>query len=198
MKVSDPKKLLPMQSQALFRLISNYEALKLYQTALGFRQELLQLMRDTGLQQGCATALQDVAELQARLGHSAEALASYREAADIWRRFPDARVNEGAARAGLAAVLLQQGLAHEAKSEALAATALLDSSSSSSSSAPSAPPPRRQPSAVARARALALAGDILARTGSVERGRELATSATSRSKPGLTAKAAPASSARST
>jgi tetratricopeptide (TPR) repeat protein len=173
MKVSDPKKLLPMQSQALYRLIANYEGLKVLQTALGFRQELLQLMRDAGLKQGAATALQEVAELQARLGLLPEALISYREAVEIWRSLPDASVNEGAATAGLAAVLLQQGLAHEAKSEALAATALLAEADKRDTEKPK-PLQRRQPSAMACARARALAGDILARTGNVSQGRELA------------------------
>ncbi len=173
LKVGDPKKLLPMQSQTLYRLIAYYEGLKLYSVALSFRTELMELMQKANLPQGYATALHDVADVQARLGMMAEAAASYRQVAPLWHAQPDSRVNEGAARAGLAAVLHQQGLVHEAKSEALLAARLLDVLSASGAGS-GAKGFRKQPSSLARARAMASVGDILARTGEVDKGKALA------------------------
>lgn len=165
MEVSDIKKLLPMHSQALFRLIQHYEALHLYSVALSFRIELMNLMRDSRLQLGHATALQNVADLQARLGLVADAATSYREAASLWQKFADEKVNEGTARAGLAAALLEQGLVHEAKAEVELAIKLLES-----------PLPAKvvKRLSVARARAFAVAADTLVRTGNADRALKLA------------------------
>jgi tetratricopeptide (TPR) repeat protein len=164
-QVNDVKKLLPLHSQALFRLISHYEGLHLYSVALPFRLELMQLMRSSGLQLGYATALQAVADLQARLGQLADAATSYSEAATLWKAFPDEKVNEGAARAGLASVLLEQGLVHDAKAEVETATALLEASTDGKAG---------KRLTMARARALAAAADVLTRTGGADRAFVLA------------------------
>ena len=163
---SEVKNLLPLRSEALFRLINHYEQQRLYAVALPYRTELMQLMQDAGLPRGYATALLDVADVQVRLGLLLEGAASYREAVDLWHDFGDF-VNEATGRAGLAGALFHQGLIHDARSEATRAQALLlDPSQSRSVTA--------RESSVVRAKALAGAGEVLTRTGQVPMGRRLA------------------------
>lgn len=164
---TEVKKLLPLRSEALFRLINHYEQQRLYAVALPYRQELMEMMRLAGQPRGYATALLDVADVQARLGLLFEAAASFKEAVNLWHDFGDA-INEATARAGLAGSLLHQGLLHDARVEANLARRLLEKSQPSSMS---------KESTASRAKALASAAELLARTGEVQGGQDLAKAA---------------------
>jgi predicted RNA polymerase sigma factor len=81
----DVKTMIPLKSEALYRLVSHFERSKQYDGALTYRVELRNLMKEAGLQRGYATAVADVADLHARLGHAEEAAQGYREAAELWK-----------------------------------------------------------------------------------------------------------------
>jgi tetratricopeptide (TPR) repeat protein len=159
--VEDVKKLLPLRSEAYFRLINHYETQKLYSVALPYRVELMEMMRAAGLVRGYATALLDVADVQARLGLVQQASVSFKEAITLWAEFKDA-VNEAIARTGYAGTLLTQGNMHDARLEADAARRLLEKTTAD------------KESAAARVRVLATASELLSRTGEVELGSSLA------------------------
>ena len=153
--------LLPVQTEALSRLISHYEDNRLFEVAVPYRSALVDVLRNSGHKRGVATALLELAETNSRLGNAEEAKKGFEEAQAIAQEVKD-ELTEVLAVTGITTTLFQLGNHHGVRAQIETAKSMLNNLSPDASHASS------------RSRALAVLADVAAQIGDADNAREMA------------------------